>query len=1482
MQTGSRSLSIAALGLILGVMTPQAVLGQIQGSIWTPIGPSPINGFFQGGVVGRATSVTLNPFNGEQAWLGTSSGGLWFTWDGGAHWAPLSDDQAALAISEIAVRGCDPFGCSQVLAGTGENAIRRDTFYGRGLLIGDRTSLGPPPVYTWTMRAGWPDGNFNQGSINDVVINPFVFGGGPIYVTLSRGVTASATQVTFDAPLLLPGGYGVYRSDPAGTVWTKLNIPGSEGAEPTDLEMDPEDDQILYAGFMGRGVFRTHDGGNTWCPLSQGIPLPPTCRNPQELPDFAQKAFDWVEIAVAPSDGLTLYVTLGHCADEILNRCRPSIYRSTNGGNTWDLMQPGDSQEGNYTTSPYGYSRYTHLLEVHPLDPDAVYIGGLRLWRTLDGFATASTLADKNKTTGPSLDDFAGVVHFDHHDLAFDPADPRHMYETNDGGVYTTRDYDADGWTPRNQLTLQITGFQSLTAGPGVVLGGTQDNSVTDWHGTVVWTSQQVGGDGGATVVDAVDPKIWYAIRSSSGIGDVTVSNGGGQWCTQTWGIPGLPGNEPREMYPPLVQDPSPPHHLYWGGQSLWRSPRANAQCGNNISWVPVSPHLETGVQAKIPGGRDALTAIALAPSMSGRIYIGYHGGGLYRTDGACNQSTCWTNIGAGIPDWPITRIAVHPTLPGTVFVTLAGFDPTSANVWKTTDHGTTWNAAVTNLPVGVPANTVHFEPGHPDRLWLGLDGNPTRSPVWKSVDGGAIWNPFSSGLPNVPVFDIALAPTWNNAFAGTHGRGAFILGSDLVLKKEWWDDALPFALSMSGWKLKPDAACVLEIALADGSVCASSDTDARGASLRTDTDGRLLSNLPGKFTGRGMAWACFDGTCAGDAAAGRCQDPETPPARLTVICDGQAASVDLAGPSVGLDPPTADLTVDVQPDPGGMVVPGSFDLTPVLYAGDGATTPLCTVHVDVGAGEDNDAILARAQTALENSPTCQAAGLVATVSQGSDGMGGGEDDFPSQDRLHLTAPQRSGTRLVPAVHAAPGQSRNLCFSLFSLFTPVVHQGQGLEIQFLTDDMGARGGDLTLSRNSALGSCAMSVPMPEGGDAAAIAASVVAAFDAPGAAGPNPHCLPDENPRDVTALGDTVTITLADELKLCTSDDGIGYRLRPLGVPGVHPAAVAQVALFTECTGAGGATVLLDGSASTDPDSTPGTNDGITLFEWFENYGMAGQTLLGSSEQIGVILPIGNHAITLRVTDASGLVDTNTIAAAVVDTTPPLVSGAALPDILFPPNHELIPVMASVSATDLCGPSTIIPGSAVSDEPDDLPGFSDGATTADIRPLPPGTSGFGALLRAERDSNGDGRAYALSYLAVDGVGNLTSVILPVQVPLDLNGVVEPVMIDATETPSGTVLQWTPVSAPAGVTYNVVRGLLGQVTDLPDAFDMGPVQWVEYASPDADSANAPDTDLPLLGHGFFYLVEYVDSQGAHGYSGLGLKPRVVNIAPPANP
>ena len=61
---------------------------------------------------------------------------MWHSTDGGATWAPKSDDQPSLAIGSLALAGCGANGCLSIYAGTGENAIRRDTYYGKGLLVG--------------------------------------------------------------------------------------------------------------------------------------------------------------------------------------------------------------------------------------------------------------------------------------------------------------------------------------------------------------------------------------------------------------------------------------------------------------------------------------------------------------------------------------------------------------------------------------------------------------------------------------------------------------------------------------------------------------------------------------------------------------------------------------------------------------------------------------------------------------------------------------------------------------------------------------------------------------------------------------------------------------------------------------------------------------------------------------------------------------------------------------------------------------------------------------------------------------------------------------------------------------------------------------------------------------------------------------------------------------------------------------------------
>jgi hypothetical protein len=95
------------------------------------------------------------------------------------------------------------------------------------------------------------------------------------------------------------------------------------------------------------------------------------------------------------------------------------------------------------------------------------------------------------------------------------------------------------------------------------------------------------------------------------------------------------------------------------------------------------------------------------------------------------------------------------------------------------------------------------------------------------------------------------------------------------------------------------------------------------------------------------------------------------------------------------------------------------------------------------------------------------------------------------------------------------------------------------------------------------------------------------------------------------------------------------------------PVAVAGVSfnqsqcLSTSCD------VALDGSESTDPDSTAGTNDDIVSFEWFEDANNDGiytvDELIASGATVTVGLPLGFHEITLLVTDTQGATDVDVI-----------------------------------------------------------------------------------------------------------------------------------------------------------------------------------------------------------------------------------------------
>jgi len=240
----------------------------------------------------------------------------------------------------------------------------------------------------------------------------------------------------------------------------------------------------------------------------------------------------------------------------------------------------------------------------------------------------------------------------------------------------------------------------------------------------------------------------------------------------------------------------------------------------------------------------------------------------------------------------------------------------------------------------------------------------------------------------------------------------------------------------------------------------------------------------------------------------------------------------------------------------------------------------------------------------------------------------------------------------------------------------------------------------------------------------------------------------------------------------------------------------------------------------------------------------------------------------LTVHDDDGATDTCQATVTVIDTTPPDINISLAPALLWPPNHRLMDIEATVTATDACGSTTVELITITSNEPDDGPG--DGATTGDIQAAVVGSADFDFALRAERSGDGNGRVYTVVYTATDGAGNQASTSSIVVVPHDQGGVVEPVILAAQDKGNGLYLNWTPV--PGALFYNVISGQVSAIRDNGSSFDLGATTCIEAASEDASTTGNEDISQPLPGEAIFYLVEYFDGWSAGYGTDSAIQPR----------
>ena len=473
-------------------------------------------------------------------YVGSASGGVWKSVDGGTTFKPIFDKQPTQSIGAVAI---DPSNPQTVWVGTGESWVRNSVSVGTGIY---RTHDGGE---NWE-AAGLPDSEH----ISRIVVHPK--DSNTVYACALGHLWNSNTE------------RGVFKTTDAGKTWSKL-LYRNDSTGCAEMAMDPQDSNVLYAamwdvrrephnfrsGGPGSGLFKSTDAGATWHELRKGLP---------------QGDLGRIGIAAAPSNHARVYAVV-----EAKNHT--ALFRSDDAGESWTEVNSSFNVSGR----PFYFAR----LAVDPKNADRVYKPGFSLTVSEDGgksFSTASLSSE-----GPG-----GGIHSDHHALWINPGNPDQMLEGTDGGVYQSLDR-ASHW--RFLSNLPVSQFYHVSADmadPYNVYGGLQDN------GTWMGPSRATGGianrhwrnidmgDGFWAFSDPADADYAYAEYQGGRIARFRKSTG------ESRDIKPLPRAGEAEFRfnwnAPIHMSVNHPGTIYLGGQFLFRS-RDHGE-----SWDRISPDLTT------------------------------------------------------------------------------------------------------------------------------------------------------------------------------------------------------------------------------------------------------------------------------------------------------------------------------------------------------------------------------------------------------------------------------------------------------------------------------------------------------------------------------------------------------------------------------------------------------------------------------------------------------------------------------------------------------------------------------------------------------------------------------------------------------------------------------------------------------------------------------------------------------------------------
>jgi photosystem II stability/assembly factor-like uncharacterized protein len=514
--------------------------------------------------------------------------------------------------------------------------------------------------------------------------------------------------------------FDVYESTDKGTSWqtvSKTSIsPFHFDWALVDAEFDPVNPLIAYAAFIGRGIWKTTDGGKTWAEKNSGLPSNPECRQLEATPD-----------------GTLLYTLLGN----------GQIYVSRDKADTWNLSSSGLQ------------TRTSLALTLDIRNQNTLYVGGEDgLFRSVDGGAHWKKLGCQSSPLAISIGKIGELYVLE---------DFRLLRSTDDGA--TCRELPIPKLSQRRYTSLTISSVQPQT----ILVGG--------GDGMLMSTN---GGAGWALVNQGFDHERIESLAISSQSPTQIVAVAGHAAFTRTESGPWKAALRPAccPQYLQLVDvkiHPKDPKRIVivgsgyawvssdqgrtWKRTELdWKAGRVALDAMNSdVIYLPQGRSLNNGQSwLRYRGSffsRDRALTVSSDPQNGRSVYVGTGAGGgkiLHSGDGG----TTWKQLASGFGS--VYTIAIAPHNSNLLY---AG---TGFGVYKSTNRGATW-AQVNAQGMG----SITIDPFNSNIIF----GTESGVAIYFSQNGGISWSQFSvKGLPeNTAINAIVCDPIVKGKYyAGT------------------------------------------------------------------------------------------------------------------------------------------------------------------------------------------------------------------------------------------------------------------------------------------------------------------------------------------------------------------------------------------------------------------------------------------------------------------------------------------------------------------------------------------------------------------------------------------------------------------------------------------------------------------------------------------------------------------------------------------